>query len=58
MKKPGTEQEIHARLRELAAGARQLREDLAESTRRPIVLKGLQDDRPVPARRTKPRKNR
>jgi hypothetical protein len=58
MKKTGTEQEIHARLRELAAGARQVREDLAESTRRRIAMKGLRDDGPVPARRTKPRKTR
>lgn len=58
MKKTESEQEIHARLRELAARARQVREDLAQSTRRRTALKELQDDRPAPGIRNRPRKKR
>lgn len=55
MKKTESEQEIHARLRQLADEARRLREELTQSTRQRVVANAMDDLRPSTARGSKPR---
>jgi hypothetical protein len=55
MKKTESEQEIHARLRQLADDARRLREELTQSTRQRVVGNALGEVRGTPTRRSKPR---
>jgi len=57
MKKTESEQEIHARLRQLADDARRLREELTQSTRQRVVGNAM-DARPTLGRRSKPRAKR
>jgi hypothetical protein len=53
VKKAQTEQEIHARLRELADDARRLREELARGTSQRMGSNAFADERQI--RSTKPR---
>ena len=58
MKKLESEQEIHARLRELAEGARQIRADLSAGARRRAEREGTRNDRPPETRTPKRGKKR
>ena len=55
MKKTESEQEIHARLRQLATEARRLREELTQSTRQRVVANAMDEPRPLTARGSKSR---